>query len=175
MATNNSANEHEPFVEPTLRLPRGAPPPRRQVAFKPPSGPSRSLLAPQRQPRLRTSAPGNHAIPGRKKVALKPGHSALDWARLRRSGANLTGIDPSNFPVIVTSSILSRHNTITDCWTALGDKVYNITPYLDFHPGGIDELMRCAGKDGTDLFMTTHGWVNWERILDACLIGFYKR
>ena len=30
--------------------------------------------------------------------------------------------------------------------------VYNITPYLDFHPGGVDELMRGAGKDGTALF-----------------------
>ena len=34
---------------------------------------------------------------------------------------------------------------------ALG-KVYNLTPYLEFHPGGIDELMRGAGKDSTQLF-----------------------
>ena len=31
-------------------------------------------------------------------------------------------------------------------------KVYNITPYLEFHPGGVSELMRGAGKDSTDLF-----------------------
>ena len=31
-------------------------------------------------------------------------------------------------------------------------RVYNVSPYMDFHPGGVDELMRGAGKDGTDLF-----------------------
>lgn len=30
--------------------------------------------------------------------------------------------------------------------------VYNVTPYMDYHPGGVDELMRAAGIDGTDLF-----------------------
>lgn len=27
-----------------------------------------------------------------------------------------------------------------------------MTSYLDFHPGGIEELMRGAGKDATALF-----------------------
>ena len=38
------------------------------------------------------------------------------------------------------------------CTFLLSGKVYNITPYADFHPGGIPELMRGAGKDGTTLF-----------------------
>ena len=25
-------------------------------------------------------------------------------------------------------------------------------PYLEYHPGGIPEIMRGVGKDGTDLF-----------------------
>lgn len=31
-------------------------------------------------------------------------------------------------------------------------KVYNITPYMEYHPGGEEELMRGAGIDGTQLF-----------------------
>ncbi len=52
----------------------------------------------------------------------------------------------------VTPSELKKHNTREDAWSAFYGKVYNITPYLPFHPGGEDELMRCAGRDGTRLF-----------------------
>ena len=31
-------------------------------------------------------------------------------------------------------------------------KVYNITPYFKFHPGGKDDLLKGAGKDSTILF-----------------------
>jgi cytochrome b involved in lipid metabolism len=58
-----------------------------------------------------------------------------------------------------------------DAWTVLGGKVYNITPYLPYHPGGVPELMRAAGKDGTKLFGEIHPWVNWEGMLAPCLIG----
>jgi cytochrome b involved in lipid metabolism len=49
--------------------------------------------------------------------------------------------------------------------------VYNITPYLPFHPGGKGELMRAAGRDGAALFMEVHPWVNWEGMLGECLVG----
>ena len=32
------------------------------------------------------------------------------------------------------------------------DKVYNVTPYMRYHPGGIDELMKGAGKVATEIF-----------------------
>ena len=42
---------------------------------------------------------------------------------------------------------------------------------MDFHPGGKAEIMRAAGRDGTDLFMEVHPWVNWENMLGSCLVG----
>lgn len=30
--------------------------------------------------------------------------------------------------------------------------VFNVTRYMDFHPGGVGELMRGVGKDATKLF-----------------------
>jgi len=30
--------------------------------------------------------------------------------------------------------------------------VYNVTEYMKFHPGGVAELMKAAGMDGTQQF-----------------------
>jgi cytochrome b involved in lipid metabolism len=42
--------------------------------------------------------------------------------------------------------------------------VYNVTPYMDFHPGGADELMRVAGSDGTRLFNEVSMWVDFHHV-----------
>lgn len=34
--------------------------------------------------------------------------------------------------------------------------VYNVSAYMDFHPGGEAELIRAAGIDSTDLFDQVH-------------------
>jgi len=72
----------------------------------------------------------------------------------------------------IPPSVLRMHNKRDDAWAAFSGKVYNITPYLAFHPGGEKELMRVAGRDGTKLFGLTHAWVNVDFMLDACLVGF---
>lgn len=59
----------------------------------------------------------------------------------------------------------------TDAWTSYNGKVYNITPYVSFHPGGKGELLRGAGKDSGKLFLETHPWVNWDGMLGECLVG----
>lgn len=52
----------------------------------------------------------------------------------------------------VTPSMLKEHRTRDDAWTSVNGKVYNITPYLPYHPGGEKEIMRVAGRDGSRLF-----------------------
>ena len=52
----------------------------------------------------------------------------------------------------VTPSMLKEHKSRDDAWSAFNGKVYNITPYLPYHPGGEKELMRVAGRDGSKLF-----------------------
>jgi cytochrome-b5 reductase len=67
-----------------------------------------------------------------------------------------------------------RHNTRGDAWMVLSGRVYNLTPYFPFHPGGEDVLMQAAGRDGTALFRRYHPWVNGHALLEACLLGSLK-
>ncbi|KIK42808.1 hypothetical protein CY34DRAFT_753258 [Suillus luteus UH-Slu-Lm8-n1] len=129
----------------------------------PPPQSSSSLLAPMAttQPPKRPSR--------RDKVALAPGFGPLDWGNLKSSGQDLRGVDTL---MRIPPSMLKLHNKKEDAWTAINGKVYNITPYLPYHPGGEKELMRVAGRDGTKLFSLTHAWVNADFMLDACLVGF---
>ncbi|XP_034467815.1 cytochrome b5 reductase 4 [Hippoglossus hippoglossus] len=126
--------------------------------------PTQSFPAPSSQQRV--SAAGQS---GRSKVALKPGHSLMDWVRFAKSGKDLTGL--RGRLIEVTKEELQKHNTRTDCWTCIRGMVYNVTPYMDYHPGGEEELMKAAGIDGTDLFDQVHRWVNYESMLKECLVG----
>lgn len=76
----------------------------------------------------------------------------MDWIRLGASGKDLTGVGPQAGHLAVTKIELAKHDHETDAWLAIRGKVYNVTAYLPFHPGGHDELMRGAGKDATALF-----------------------
>ncbi|CDZ97755.1 cytochrome b5 [Phaffia rhodozyma] len=123
---------------------------------------------------LGTPTTTTKVVKAREKVALAPGHSALDWARVKSSGQyqgkSLKG-DITHFPMRVTPSELKKHNKPHDAWTAINGRVYNLTPYNKFHPGGEKELLRCAGRDGTKLFMATHAWVNADFMMDGCMVG----
>lgn len=111
-----------------------------------------------------------------RQVTLEPGHSPLDWARLAQSPtSDLRGL-PADTPYLrVTPSMLRQQNGRRgrDAWSVYGGKVYNVSPYLPFHPGGKPELLRGAGRDATRLFAEVHPWVNYETMLQSCLVGLF--
>lgn len=50
-------------------------------------------------------------------------------------------------------------------------QVYNITPYLKFHPGGEKILRSVYGKDGTASFEKYHRWVNAPALIGRLAVG----
>ncbi|KAJ5637540.1 Cytochrome b5 [Penicillium lividum] len=50
---------------------------------------------------------------------------------------------------------VQKHNTPDDVWIVLHNKVYDITKYLEDHPGGSAILIEVAGTDATEAFEET--------------------
>ncbi|KZF23946.1 Inositolphosphorylceramide-B hydroxylase [Xylona heveae TC161] len=77
-------------------------------------------------------------------------------------------------PTILRQDVES-HNTAQSCYVTCGTKVYDVTSFLNDHPGGGDLILEFAGKDVTDIMADeishTHSEAAYE-ILDDCLVGF---
>jgi len=57
----------------------------------------------------------------------------------------------------ITLAELANHATREDCWTAIDTTVYDLTPYMQQHPGGAGSLAFLCGIDGTTAFKSQHG------------------
>ena len=44
------------------------------------------------------------------------------------------------------------HSTEKSCWLVIHNKVYDVTKFLNTHPGGSEILLEVAGTDATDAF-----------------------
>ena len=77
-------------------------------------------------------------------------------------------------PTFLQSEVASR-NTSKSCYVTMGTKVYDITDFLDSHPGGGDLILEYGGKDVTEILKDevshTHSEAAYE-IFDDSLIGF---
>jgi cytochrome b involved in lipid metabolism len=52
---------------------------------------------------------------------------------------------------------VAEHNTPNDCWSAVNGGVYDLTTWVDRHPGGPDQIIGLCGTDGSDKFNKKHG------------------
>ncbi|KAF5294072.1 hypothetical protein FQA39_LY13546 [Lamprigera yunnana] len=50
---------------------------------------------------------------------------------------------------------VSHHDDVTDCWVIIYDRVYDVTDFLNQHPGGSEVLLEHAGRDASYAFRST--------------------
>ena len=51
---------------------------------------------------------------------------------------------------------LALHKSKADCWVALHGRVYDISGFIDDHPGGPESIVHLCGRDGTKEFAEIH-------------------
>lgn len=81
----------------------------------------------------------------------------------RTTGATDTSIVPPRPSVetmattTYTLAQVMQHKTPTDCWTTVSGGVYDLTPFVNQHPGGVENIIKICGIDGTTAFSAQHG------------------
>ncbi|XP_073276403.1 cytochrome B5-like protein [Primulina huaijiensis] len=74
--------------------------------------------------------------------------------RLRKSdpgSSQLSNFAGDKASKLYTKAEVSLHNKRTDCWIIIKEKVYDVTSYVEEHPGG-DAILTHAGDDSTEGF-----------------------
>jgi len=146
------------------------------VAAAPPGS-----AAPQRSP---VTLPGTAAAPqpggaGAPRSAAVPakfqkkGGSQVQFLRNMQMDKDPAGLRGASTIRRIPMEEVREHASIGDIWMVLQGRVFNVTPYMDYHPGGKAELMRSAGGDGTALYNEIHPWISLDMIekLQVGLIG----
>ena len=72
----------------------------------------------------------------------------------------------------LTSAEVSKHNSVNDCWSVVNNQVYDLTSYVNSHPGGVRNIEQICGKDGSVLFKNQHGSQSRpNNVLSGFLLG----
>lgn len=73
---------------------------------------------------------------------------------------------------VLTWQEVAEHNTEESAWIAIDGKVYDVTDFVDRHPGGREMLLLSVGREASDLFKSYHPFTDTPRkVLNKYCIG----
>lgn len=75
------------------------------------------------------------------------------WNETRSVTTTSTPLTPST-PTTYTIAQIAAHNEATSCWTVIESNVYDLTTYIEKHPGGAAPILAACGKNGTEIFLS---------------------
>ncbi|KAJ2784694.1 hypothetical protein H4R18_000985 [Coemansia javaensis] len=55
-------------------------------------------------------------------------------------------------PKTFVADEIATHNTRKDIWIVINGRVYDVTRFLEEHPGGEEVILEYAGRDATEAF-----------------------
>ena len=72
---------------------------------------------------------------------------------ITQSVSTASSTQPSHY----TMGDVAKHDSRSSCWTAINGSVYDVTRWIDQHPGGADAILSLCGIDGSGAFNAQHG------------------
>ena len=75
-------------------------------------------------------------------------------------------------PILYSLQLVAEHATAEDCWSIVGDSVYDLTDWIAAHPGGAQRIISMCGNDSTSDYENQHaGQRSPTATLDRYVIG----
>ncbi|KAI0068670.1 cytochrome b5 [Artomyces pyxidatus] len=69
---------------------------------------------------------------------------------------------------------LREHTSKDDIWVLINGKVYDVSKFIDEHPGGDEVILSEAGKDGTEAFEDVGHSDEARALLPGMLVGEFE-
>lgn len=97
-------------------------------------------------------------VPAPKPVtpSTKPSSTSSDTSVTGNSSTSSpspSSVTPSGY----TLAQVSTHDSSSSCWSAINTEVFDLTNWVNRHPGGKASILMICGKDGSALFNMQHG------------------
>ncbi|XP_066581576.1 cytochrome b5-like isoform X2 [Prorops nasuta] len=70
-----------------------------------------------------------------------------------------------------TRAEVAKHIDSNDAWIIIHNKVYDVTKFLNEHPGGEEVLLEQAGRDGTEPFEDIGHSMDARQMMEPYKIG----
>lgn len=133
---------------------------------------SSSMPSPDQGRRMAQQPRYNNKKITNKASRIQKGFGLADWTRLCKTAKDLAQRHGQELRNKITREEVATHCTEYDAWIVIHNKVYNIGPYLPYHPGGMAILKSSLGKDASALFDKYHRWVNVDGLIGPLLLGY---
>ena len=104
-----------------------------------------------------------------------PAKSPFEFMKFIKENPDPLGVEASGGLKEYTLEEVAKHNAPPSVWSIYKGNVYDITMYLDYHPGGVDVLKPCFGKDMTELFNKYHSYIRIDGFIGKLKIGYIKK
>ena len=102
---------------------------------------------------------------------MKTFKNKAEFAKYLKENPDPLGVQKSGGYKEYTMEEVSKHNAFPSIWSVYKGDVYDITMFINVHPGGKKILEKVYGKDMTALFNKFHGYVNINAMIGPLKIG----
>jgi uncharacterized membrane protein len=90
-------------------------------------------------------------------ASTTPAPSASPVSSAATSASPSASPSASSTAASYTMAEVATHNSASSCWAAISGSVYDLTRWINQHPGGPDVITALCGTDATSAFTAQHG------------------